>query len=419
MKKNKGMKIYKQRKRKKGSNSQIISILGTCAVVFGVGIFGYYVLAVPVYDFVQTMSHKPDLSTSSDTEVYSDPEIQITSTPESDESKTTIDSLKITEPAVTTVTESVVTSFSVTKVPEVTTEEVTTVTEAPLPADSDAKGGCVYLSVSDISSVSTLVDKLNSIDGYSAVVIPLKTTGGRVNYASSVSGASLSGAVSSDVSIDDIVRVINEKGMTPIAQISTIADNIYPETYKKSAYQFDDGVTGEWLDNKADAGGKPWLSPFSDETISYLSDIVDEVTCAGIKNIICTDLYFPPFRDKDLGYIGDIVNPETRYKGLTNLVNTLDQTAASNGGKVMLSVSAADIINSSAEVFKPEELGDMTAVVTIDLNNFSGESVSSIISSVRNKSGNMGIVPCLVSESASDDDLNLFKISGYDLYIIK
>ena len=48
MKKNKGMKIYKQRKKKRGSDSQILSILGTCAVVFGAGIFGYYVIAVPM-----------------------------------------------------------------------------------------------------------------------------------------------------------------------------------------------------------------------------------------------------------------------------------------------------------------------------------------------------------------------------------
>ena len=54
MKKNRGMKIYKQKKRRrKGNSNQIMSLLGTCAVVFGVGIFGYYVVAVPLLDLLK------------------------------------------------------------------------------------------------------------------------------------------------------------------------------------------------------------------------------------------------------------------------------------------------------------------------------------------------------------------------------
>ena len=64
MKKNKGMKIYKQRKKKRGSDSQILSILGTCAVVFGAGIFGYYVIAVPMAKVFRSMNSEPEVMVS-------------------------------------------------------------------------------------------------------------------------------------------------------------------------------------------------------------------------------------------------------------------------------------------------------------------------------------------------------------------
>ena len=63
MKKNKGMKIYKQRKKKRGNNYQILSILGTVSLVFGAGIFGYYVIAVPIRDVIQSLIENQDTVT--------------------------------------------------------------------------------------------------------------------------------------------------------------------------------------------------------------------------------------------------------------------------------------------------------------------------------------------------------------------
>lgn len=429
MKKNKGMKIYKQRKKRKGGNNQIVSILGTCAVVFGVGIFGYYVVAVPIYDLISTSDKKQEASSiveTSDTEtttvttykkIFEDLDLDKVT-----EASTAVSTAPVTE--VTTVsTEKVTTEAPVTTI---LTEEipVEVTTQAPaVPVSSEVKGGCYYLSTDDISSVSALVDKLNNIGDCSSVVVPLKTTGGSVNYSSSIDSARLSGAVSSDVSLYDIVSVITKKGLTPIAEISTISDNIYPETYKKSAYQFADGYTGEWLDNRAEDGGKPWLSPFSSVTIEYLSSLVNEITASGIKNIICTDTCFPPFREKDLGYIGEIVQSETRYKGLTDLINTLDDAAAANGGRVMLSVSAPDVMNSSSEVFRPEEFGSMPAVVSINMNDFSGENLSAVLNKIADKTGSMKVVPCLIADSVTESALstaeNTFKASGYDFYVFK
>lgn len=204
MKKNKGMKIYKQRKKKRGSNSQILSILGTVAVVFGVGIFGYYVVAVPIYELVKSMGESPDTITTQTSEA----DIQVTEAVTTTYQKI-IEDLKVNTEAVVTIAP-VTSSAPVTSAVTSETTAVTTVTEksvetAPAVVTTAppvvVKGGCYYLTVSDLSSLSSLTDKLNSIEGFSSVAIPLKTTGGSVNYSSSVNTASLSGAVSDRKSV--------------------------------------------------------------------------------------------------------------------------------------------------------------------------------------------------------------------------
>lgn len=440
MKKNKGMKIYKQRKRKRGSDSQFFSILSTVAVVFGAGIFGYYVIAVPIHDLYTSMN---------DTEVVSDKaevadsgidseQPSVTSSGnlfedaygDRNESKKEIkDETPVTESVPVTEKTEVTEAKSETAEPEVTSaaadteEPAETQAKVQTQTQTVVKGGCLYLTVSDILDIDSLRSRLDSVEGCTSVAVPLKTTGGRVNYDSSVSTARLSGAIYSYLTLSEIVDAINEKGLTPVAELSTIADNIYPLTYKKSAYQFDDGVTGEWLDNKPENGGKPWVSPFQTDAQEYLCNLVDEITAAGIKTVICTDNYFPPFREKDLGYIGETVKSQTRYKGLTDLLNMLNSTAASNGGKVMLGVNASEVLSSSAEVFRPEELGSMSAVVNITAEDLQNDSLHSVLNRLEGMKGGMKIVPCIVTDGQSADAVNssvsTLKSAGYELYMVK
>src|SRR5574344_538281 len=72
MKKNKGIKIYKQRKKNKGNSNQLFSILGTCAVVFGLGVFGYYVVAHPFVEFLGSSKNNKNGNSSQTVEVTTD-----------------------------------------------------------------------------------------------------------------------------------------------------------------------------------------------------------------------------------------------------------------------------------------------------------------------------------------------------------
>lgn len=404
------MKIYKQRKKAGGTQNQMVSVLGTCAVLLGVGIFGYSVIAVPLWKLITGNEDDQYSSTADNGSSSVTTTVTQTQTQAETEAVTSESTAAQTTAPVTTTTQATTTANSTT---------TPAVTQPPVAAKTS--GSSYFIGEDAMSDINSLKAALKSAGDYDFAVVPLKVKGGKLLYASQINSASLSGAVSSSVSLSEIVSAIKENGMEPAAEISTIADNIYPTTYKKSAYQFADGVTGEWLDNKPEAGGKPWMSPFSDITKTYLTDIVNEITSQGFSKIICTDTYFPSFRDKDIGYIGDIVKPDTRYKGLTELINSLSSTASSNSADLMLEVSASDVINSTSEVFKPESLGNMYTVIKINMNDFPSLSISDIMTKLKDKSGQMKIVPCIIKSSTSNMSgvTDSLKKLGYDYYMVK
>ena len=70
--------------------------------------------------------------------------------------------------------------------------------------------------------------------------------------AGSIEGASLDPAL--------IASVLKENGLVPVAKLAAFRDPIAARTDRNMAI----GYTGQaylWLDNKASAGGSPWLNP--------------------------------------------------------------------------------------------------------------------------------------------------------------
>ena len=56
------------------------------------------------------------------------------------------------------------------------------------------------------------------------------------------------------------------------------------------------GYTGQaylWLDNKASAGGNPWLNPYSDEAVQFIGDLIGEVQSMGFDHVLLENVQFP------------------------------------------------------------------------------------------------------------------------------
>ena len=90
-------------------------------------------------------------------------------------------------------------------------------------------------------------------------VVTLKDSAGNILYPSQVAAAagSIEGA-SLDPAL--IASVLKENSLVPVAKLAAFRDPIAARTDRNMAI----GYTGQaylWLDNKASAGGNPWLNP--------------------------------------------------------------------------------------------------------------------------------------------------------------
>lgn len=226
------------------------------------------------------------------------------------------------------------------------------------------------LSVSDMADINTLRNALQSLPAASDidyVEVPLKVSGGKIYYYSSVYEAQMSGAIASYLTLQEIVSEVRTAGYKPAAVISMFDDNIMPLSYPQMGYiTVQSGQ--QWIDDSLENGGKPWVTPFSDDAVAYLRDIAQEVSAAGFEKVVCSDFVFPDFRDSDLTLLGDEVSADDRYLAMTSAANAMYDTILSNGATMMMEVSVSDMLKDNAEVIEPMLLNVNTIILNIDFD---------------------------------------------------
>ena len=278
-----------------------------------------------------------------------------------------------TPPAVTSeVTETLDTSGDST---EVTVEPSETVTSPDNKINSS--GLTAYMlsedALSDPSQFSALLDQVKA-DGYTAVSVTLKAKGGKIYYSTaSTMAKSDENAVVGNMPIQQIASLIKNSGLKMIAELNILEDNNRYGEYRDGSYHALDGST--WLDTAADKGGKPWLSPFDDDTKELVRYMADEVSAAGFDYITVSGLTFPTFRNSDLNLLGDTVKDTNRYKALIELANIVQTAANEHNTKTFIRTNAADIIYGRAEIFKPSELSGYTLLIDFDPAEFTDSVV--------------------------------------------
>ena len=323
---------------------------------------------------------------------------------------------------------------------EVTAESSETVTSNEI---INSTGLTAYMlsedALSDPSQFSALLDQVKA-DGYTAVSVTLKAKGGKIYYSTaSAMAKSDENAVVGNMPIQQIAYLIKNSGLKMIAELNILEDNNRYGEYRDGSYHALDGST--WLDTAADKGGKPWLSPFDDDTKEMVKFLADEVSAAEFDYIIVSGLTFPSFRNSDLNLLGDSVKDANRYKALIELANIVQTAANEHNTKTFIRTNAADIIYGRAEIFKPSELSGYTLLIDFDPAEFTDSVVynnneivfSELDSSskfktafeiIKGQSGNeISIIP-IITESGSnhaDYDSLIAEIIGEDFesYFVK
>ncbi|MDO4863678.1 MAG: putative glycoside hydrolase [Ruminococcus sp.] len=318
--KNKGRKIYKTKEKNyygKSPLGKALSAALTVLLIGGIGFIGYSV-AEPIINYTQHKGDKPAEETTS------------------------------AEPA-----------------GEETTEDTSAGTVEPKAPEKYNAAGLVPTDMATAETLKTALSAVPRSADIEFVEVPLKVRGGKIYYATTNQEAYSCGAVSSKLSLATITALIEESGFKPAAEISTFYDNQLPTYLPEAGYvTVDDG--SQWVDNDPAHGGVPWTAPTSQEALTYISSIIDEVTDAGFERIVCTDIMYPYFRESDLALLDEQLGRTDRFLALTSAANLFYERSVSGGASMYVGVSAADMLRGNCDVLQPQLLSANTVVLTID-----------------------------------------------------
>ena len=165
--------------------------------------------------------------------------------------------------------------------------------------------------------------------GATYAVVTLKDSTGRILYPSEVPAAagSIEGA-SLDASL--IASVLKENSLVPVAKLAAFRDPTAARANRDMAI----GYTGQeylWLDNKASAGGNPWLNPYSAEAVQFIGDLIGEVQSMGFDHVLLENVQFPSAQngkqafgatgglDRSAQLAADIAAWDARFSGSVTL----------------------------------------------------------------------------------------------------
>ena len=127
--------------------------------------------------------------------------------------------------------------------------------------------------------------------GAAYAVVTLKDTAGTV-YFPSQTAAGAANAAAATVDPARIAAIFKEEGLIPVAKLAAFRDPAGARAVRTMAI----GYTNQaylWLDNKASAGGNPWLNPYAQEAVQYIGDLIDELHTAGFDQILLENVQFP------------------------------------------------------------------------------------------------------------------------------
>lgn len=368
----------------------------TLIVLVVLGIVGYNIVG-PVVTRLQLEEVSP---TTTPDPYFTDEPPAVTDAPTADAAGTTAADTSATE--------------AVTTAAETTTEPVTTQRPAGITV--------AYLVPEEaLQSLDAIEEaaKTCAAQGYTTMILPLKTEDGMLHYASSVPQALTCGASKeSMLTLREITNAAGRYDIQCIAQFSTLKDRTYSNYFMEGSYVFTDSTT-RWLDDKPEEGGKPWLNPFDEASGAYLSALAAEIEQSGVTGIICTDTVFPHFFQSDADLLGShIMDAGKRKNALLSVANTIADAAPGAG----LYVKLDELVSGTAEAYDAGSLSMRTVYMELDPGAFAApfqigerrydpatlefwDQIQLLAEAAQAAANGRTVIPCLSSEALSASEI--------------
>lgn len=219
---------------------------------------------------------------------------------------------------------------------------------------------------SNASLSSALAAAKNS--GCSVVAVTLKDTSGFLLYKSSYEKVKDTETVTGTLSAAQIASAISREGFTPAARINTLMDKTGSVYVGGNYLVGDPNGTAGWHDNRPENGGKPWMSPFKEQSKSYIEYIANELSAAGFKRIICVNTRYPAFHNSDISsFLSGLPLKDSakRTAALWDIVNSAKTGADKNGAELWVEISGANLIAEKRDCTDAELITDKTKLKTV------------------------------------------------------
>ena len=164
-------------------------------------------------------------------------------------------------------------------------------TATPVPDPVGQPGSLKLLRLSALQTPEAMEKTAQSLqqEGVAYGIVPLKDESGYVYYPSQVPAAASSVAA---VTIDPaaVAAALKARNIRPVAYISAFRD---PMVSRSMGIRYQGSDEYMWLDNKAEAGGKRWMNPYSPEAVQYIGDLIQEAVDMGFEAVVLTGVQFP------------------------------------------------------------------------------------------------------------------------------
>ena len=175
----------------------------------------------------------------------------------------------------------------------------------PQPVQPAGEGGWAFVGITSVKNAETAAATAEQLAqrGVRYAVLPLKDSQGYVYYPSTVEAAQ-GGIAATTFDAAAAAAAMRAAGVTPVGAICAFRDPIAPNANRSMAVRYQD-TDYFWLDAARDAGGKPWLNPYSDEAAGYIGALIAEARQLGYEQIWLSGVQFPGVSGRDRANFGD------------------------------------------------------------------------------------------------------------------
>ena len=190
-----------------------------------------------------------------------------------------------------------------------------------------------------VKGIDGVKKQLEALPAGTAVMLEVKNSFGSAYYSSSTipyRSDTLDPAL-----VDELIRFMNQQSLYTIACLPALRDYCYGLDHEQNGLPTSGGYL--WADEEY----RYWLDPTKPGTISYLTDVANELRVLGFKEVVFLDFHFPDTES--------IVFHADKQQALETLAQTLLTSCSTNTFAVSFeTVGAFNLPEGRSRVYKTE-----------------------------------------------------------------